>query len=172
MEDATCRQVQALHPESSGCSDSTPVHKITNQPQYHQGRAAYSGYRGRGGPHRGGRPFQGNWPQSRQDYSMTPMCEHCGKAPHNSRQECRALGMEYYTCHKFGHLSHLCKQNTESDKTEVKHYMKNRDNEHIRPLWIAQSENSQIHQTDCKVDTGAGCNILPVHRAKELFGKE
>ena len=106
----------------------------------------------------------------------------------------------------------MCRQNTESDKTEIKnkdtegesqdisqskyttllyttndqaktsvkclktttklHYMKNRDNEHIRPLWIAQSENTQIHQTDCKVDTGAGCNILPVHRAKELFGKE
>ena len=50
--------------------------------------------------------------------------------------------------------------------------MKKRDNEHIRPLWVAQSENSKIHQTDCEVNTGAGCNILPVHRAKELFGKE
>ena len=106
----------------------------------------------------------------------------------------------------------MCRQNTENDKTEVKHidteeesqdcpqseyttpfyttndqakasvkclktttklqYMKNRDNEHIRPLWVAQSENSKIHQTDCEVDTGAGCNILPVHKAKELFGKE
>ena len=52
------------------------------------------------------------------------------------------------------------------------HYMKNRDNEHIRPLWVAQSEDSKIHQTDCKVDTGAGCNIIPVHKAKELFGQE
>ena len=137
---------------------------------------AYSSNRGRGGPHRGGRPFQSNWPQSRQDYkhSIAPMCEYCGRAPHNSRQECRALGMECYTCHKFGHLSHMCRQNTESNKTEVKHidteeesqdclqseyttpfyttnnqakasvkclktttklhYMKNRDNEHIRPL--------------------------------------
>ena len=34
MEDATCRQVQALCPESSDCSDSTPIHKISNQPQY------------------------------------------------------------------------------------------------------------------------------------------
>ena len=106
----------------------------------------------------------------------------------------------------------MCRQNTENDKTEVKHidteeesqdcpqseyttpfyttndqakasvkclkattklhYMKNRDNEHIRLLWVAQSENSKIHQTDCEVKTVAGCNILPVHRAKELFGKE
>ena len=37
IEDATCRQVQTLHPESSDCSDSTPVHKILNQhqPQHH-----------------------------------------------------------------------------------------------------------------------------------------
>ena len=34
MEDATCRQVQALCPESSDCSNSTQIHKISNQPQY------------------------------------------------------------------------------------------------------------------------------------------
>ena len=28
------------------------------------------------------------------------ICVNCGRAPHNSRQECRALGMECYTCHK------------------------------------------------------------------------
>ena len=106
----------------------------------------------------------------------------------------------------------MCRQNSESDKTEVKHigteeesqdcpqseyttpfydtndqttasvkclktttklhYMKNKDNEHIRPLWVAQSRDSRIHQTDCEVDTGAGCNILPVHKAKEVFGQE
>ena len=32
--------------------------------------------------------------------------------------------------------------------------------------------DSKIHLTKCKVNTGAGCNILPVHRVKELFGKE
>ena len=51
-------------------------------------------------------------------------------------------------------------------------YMKHRDNEHIRPLWVAQSEDSKIYQTDCEVNTGAGCNILPVHKAKGLFGQE
>ena len=51
-------------------------------------------------------------------------------------------------------------------------YMKHRDNGHIRPLWVAQSKDSKMHQTDCEVNTGAGCNILPVHKAKELFGQE
>ena len=52
------------------------------------------------------------------------------------------------------------------------HHMCNRDTEHIRPLWVAQSQGSQGSQTDCKVDTGAGCNILPNHRAQQLFGQE
>ena len=29
--------------------------------------------------------------------------------------------MECYTFHRIGHLSHMCRQNTEGDKTEVKH---------------------------------------------------
>ena len=32
-EDASCRQVQALYPESSGCTDSTLIHKIAQYPQ-------------------------------------------------------------------------------------------------------------------------------------------
>ena len=50
--------------------------------------------------------------------------------------------------------------------------MHNRDTEHIRPLWIAQSQGFQILQTDCGVNTGAGCNILPTHKAQKLFGQE
>ena len=52
------------------------------------------------------------------------------------------------------------------------HHMYNKDTEHIRPLWVAQSQGSQVSQTDCEVDTGAGCNILPAHRAQQLFGQE
>ena len=106
----------------------------------------------------------------------------------------------------------MCRQKTESDKTEVKHidmgeklqdcnqseyttpyyltndqakatvkylkttaklhYVKNNDTEHIRPLWVAQYKNSKIHQTDCEVYTGAGCNILLVHKAKKLFSQQ
>ena len=58
-------------------------------------------------------------------------------------------------------------------KTTAKiHHMHNTDTEHIRPLWVAQSQGSQVYQTDCEVDTGAGCNILPAHRAQQLFGQE
>ena len=58
-------------------------------------------------------------------------------------------------------------------KTTAKiHHIKDRDTEHIRPLWVSQSRNSQIIQTDCEIDTGAGCNILPAHKAQQLFSKQ
>ena len=43
---------------------------------------------------------------------------------------------------------------------------------HIRPLWISQESSSQIFQIDCEVDTGASCNILPLYKAKALFGDD
>ena len=58
-------------------------------------------------------------------------------------------------------------------KTTAKvHCIHNKDTEHIRPLWVAQSQGSQVLQTDCEVDIGAGCNILPTHKAQQLFGQE
>ena len=48
----------------------------------------------------------------------------------------------------------------------------NTDTEHIRLLWIAESQGSQIHQADCEIDMGAGCNVLPAHKAWQLFGQE
>ena len=58
-------------------------------------------------------------------------------------------------------------------KTTAKvHHMDNRDTEHIRPLWVAQSQGSQVSQTDCEVNTGAGFKILPSHRAQQLFSQE
>ena len=38
--------------------------------------------------------------------------------------------------------------------------------EHIRPAWIVQSPNSKIHQVDMEIDTGAGCNIMPLYKVK------
>ena len=58
-------------------------------------------------------------------------------------------------------------------KTTAKiHHIQDKDTKHIRPIWVAQSQGSQILQTDCEVDTGAGCNILPAHKAQQLFGQE
>ena len=55
-------------------------------------------------------------------------------------------------------------------KTTAKiHHMHNRDTEHIIPLWVSQSQGSQVSQTDCEVDTGAGCNILPYPQSSAII---
>lgn len=43
---------------------------------------------------------------------------------------------------------------------------------HIRPLWLSEEFSSQIFQIDFEVDTGASCNILPLYKAKALFGND
>ena len=48
----------------------------------------------------------------------------------------------------------------------------NEQSEHIQPGWIAQSLNSKKHQLDVKIDTGAGCNVMPLYKVQELFGQE
>ena len=48
----------------------------------------------------------------------------------------------------------------------------NEKSEHIQPAWIVQSQNSKIHQVDIKIDTGAGCNVMPLYKVNELFGQE
>ena len=52
------------------------------------------------------------------------------------------------------------------------YHIHNTDTEHIRPLWVTKSQGFQIYQTDCEVDTGAVCNILPTHKACQLFSQE
>ena len=55
---------------------------------------------------------------------------------------------------------------------QVSRLWANEQSEHIQPSWIAQSQNSKKHQLDVKIDTGAGCNIMPLYKVQELFGQE
>ena len=48
----------------------------------------------------------------------------------------------------------------------------NEQGKHIQPAWIAQSQNSKKHQLDVEIDTGAGCNVMPLYKMQELFGQE
>ena len=48
----------------------------------------------------------------------------------------------------------------------------NEQSGHIQPAWIAQSQNSQKHQVDIEIDTGAGCNVMPLYKVHALFGQE
>ena len=48
----------------------------------------------------------------------------------------------------------------------------NEQSGHIWPAWIAQSQNSKKHQLDVEIDTGAGCNVMPLYKVQEVFGQE
>ena len=48
----------------------------------------------------------------------------------------------------------------------------NEQSEHIQPAWIAQSQNSKKHQLDIEINTGAGCNVMPLCKVQGLFGQE
>ena len=64
-EDATRRQVQALQPKSIDCTDSTPIHHMTEFPQAHP----RTNFRGRGG-YRG--PFRGWETQPQGHHGRSP----------------------------------------------------------------------------------------------------
>ena len=48
----------------------------------------------------------------------------------------------------------------------------NEQGEHIQPAWLAQSQNSKKFQVNIEIDTGAGCNVMPLYKVQELFGQE
>ena len=96
-EDATCRQVQALQPESTDCTDSTPDSPIsTDVPKDKlQGQRGYRGpLRGGRSSHRGG--MGGAWPRRDYRHSTETTCRHCSSWPHRTGEEYKALGQECY----------------------------------------------------------------------------
>ena len=127
-EDATCRQVQALRPESTDCTDSTPIHHMNEYPQACP-RTNLRGRRGYRGPFRGGRPsHRGSMGGacSRRDYrySTETTCGYCGSWPHRTGEECKAVGQECHHCGRLGHFSKVCRQRSDyqnSENTAVKH---------------------------------------------------
>ena len=41
---------------------------------------------------------------------------------------------------------------------------------HIKPLWLSTASGGPIYQVECKIYTGAGCNVMPLYLHKSLFG--
>ena len=46
---------------------------------------------------------------------------------------------------------------------QVNSFNKQEDNKDIRPLWLTTCPKVQVYKFDCEVDTGAGCNIMPLY---------
>ena len=41
---------------------------------------------------------------------------------------------------------------------------------HIKPLWLSTASGGPIYEVECEIDTGAGCNVMPLYLYKSLFG--
>ena len=41
---------------------------------------------------------------------------------------------------------------------------------HIKPLWLSIANREPIYEVECEIDTGAGCNVMPLYLQKSLFG--
>ena len=136
-------------------------------------------------------------PSFQKDSGQRPTkgsCSRCGNESHPVR-ECPAKNATCFKCNKKGHYGNRCRtssakvhevQATEDSeqyqsvffgadvKTITTATVKSLNNPqhkpHIRPLWISNEESAPVHQIECEVDTGADCNILPLYKAKALFG--
>ena len=143
MEDATWRQVQALHPESPIPNDNTSIHKIaqklstTRQTKPQVQRLLLGGRPS----HRGG-PATKAWPQRDTKNNSEHTCPNCASNPHRSREECPAIDQECYHCGKTGHFSKACRRNPNQNKSMVNHIQK--DNQFVdsrqQPLDQIQNE--------------------------------
>ena len=101
-----------------------------------------------------------------QDYSHPQSQE----TPQDYNQ---SLGTAHYSTPYFMSKEGLPQMTCNSLKTvQVSRLGANEQSEHIQPAWIAQSQNSKKHQLDVEIDTGAGCNVMPLYKVQELFGQE
>lgn len=41
---------------------------------------------------------------------------------------------------------------------------------HIKPLWLSTANGGPMYEVECEIDTGAGCNVMPLYLHKSLFG--
>ena len=85
----------------------------------------------------------------------------------------QSLGTAQYSTPYFMSKEEFPQMTSNSFKTvQVSRLGASEQSEHIRPAWIAQSQNSMKHQLDVEIDTGAGCNVMSLYNMQELFGQE
>ena len=86
---------------------------------------------------------------------------------------CNNLQTIPYTTPYFMSRKELPQANCNSlQTTQVSRLGANGKSEQILPACITESQNSEMHQMNVEIDTGAGCNVMPLYKVKELFGQE
>lgn len=180
-EDSTQRHMECMRPE-------TVVHKMQSYPKGKQSKQPSQSQQ-----HNPGKTEQWHGKAKRKS------CYSCGAEPGHPRSECPAKTAKCLKCNKVGHYAKVCKtkttgvhqlHQTEADqqitdcvpstyesvflhKVEVKKINSPVEVKHqhkcIRPLWVSDELDGPITEINCEVDTGAGCNVIPLKLAKQLM---
>lgn len=84
-------------------------------------------------------------------HTQTPMSYYAGPEPTEAQSSHSAM------CHH-------------AQSFHVKSINDTTSNKHIKPLWLSVANEGIIHQIECEIDSGAGCNVMPLYLHRSLFG--
>ena len=108
-----------------------------------------------------------------QPTAQSETIQDCTCSLETAQQQSQSIETMPYSTPYFISREELPQANCNSLQTvQVSRLGANEKSEHIRPAWVTQSKNSKMHQIDVEIDTGAGCNVMPLYKVNKLFGQE
>ena len=108
-----------------------------------------------------------------QPTAQSETFQDCMHSLETAQQQSPSIETMPYSTPYFISREDLSQANSNSLQTvQVSRLGANEKSEHIQPAWVTQSKNSKMHQIDMEIDTGAGCNVMPLYKVNNLFGQE
>ena len=127
--------------------------------------------------------------------SKPKQCGWCGQAKWCKKSECPAKDKNCRICGLKGHFDKVCRRSEGQQKPNSKAKPKAKvhevisedtededvyfgqinvhridsDDEHLKPLWISTGYGETVHQVEAEIDSGAGCNVMPLYLYKAIF---
>ena len=110
--------------------------------------------------------------QTHKEGHYSSVCWSKGKNVKVHEVQAQATAAQYKNCNPEECTAVYCNTDVHNIKTAIVKSLNNpRPEPQIRLVWLSKELSSQIYCTDCEVDTGASCNILPLYKVKTLFGE-
>ena len=116
-----------------------------------------------------------------------PACQNCGR--NHPLQRCPAYGKTCNACNKLNHFAKCCRpkpasqkkinmvdeaetqDHPDSDSSSENFFIGTVDTKAPPNEWLETVEIN-THKTECKIDTAAQCNVLPLSTYQKLIGKK
>ena len=116
-----------------------------------------------------------------------PACQNCGR--NHPPRRCSAYGKTCNACNKLNHFAKCCRSkpatqkkinmvdeaetqdHPDSDSSSENFFIGTVDTKAPPNKWLETVEIN-THKTECKIDTGAQCNVLPLSTYQKLIGKK